>query len=419
MRVDDMILVSVDDHVIEPPDMFERHVPAKFADDAPKVVRTADGLDEWVFQGITTSTPLGMCAVVGRPREEWGWNPGTFAEMRPGCYDIHQRVRDMDVNGVLGSMCFPTMAGFNARTFVEAADKELSLVMLQAYNDWHIDDWCGTYPGRFIPLAIVPMWDVELVASEIRRTAAKGARGVSFVEAPHAYGLPSFHSDYWDPMFQALCDEDVVLCCHIGGGGNLVTLADDAPIDNQVVLPTQLSVMMAQDLLFGPVLRKFPSLRVALSEGGVGWIPYYLDRADRHYTNQTWIGQDFGDKLPSEVFKEHVLACFITDPSGLMMRHRIGVERVSWECDYPHTDSTWPDSAEMLMSEMRGADVPDDEINMITYENSCRFFRWDPFAGVAKERATVGALKALATDVDLTVRSRYEFKARYEAEVSA
>src|SRR4051794_28473647 len=343
MRTEDMILVSIDDHVIEPPDMFERHVPARYADEAPKVVRTADGLDEWVFQGITTSTPLGMCAVVGRPREEWGWDPGTFAEMRPGCYDIHQRVRDMDVNGVLGSMCFPTMAGFNARTFVEAADKELSLVMLQAYNDWHIEEWCGTYPGRFIPLAIVPMWDVGLVASEIRRTAAKGVRGVSFVEAPHAYGLPSFHSDYWDPMFQALCDEDVVLCCHIGGGGNLVTLAEDAPIDNQVVLPTQLNVMMAQDLLFGPVLRKFPNLRVALSEGGVGWIPYYLDRADRHYTNQTWIGQDFGDKLPSEVFKEHVLACFITDPSGLMMRERIGVDRLSWECDYPHTDSTWPD----------------------------------------------------------------------------
>ena len=414
MQTDDMILVSIDDHVIEPPNMFEGHVPAKYVDQAPAVVRSPEGLDEWIFQGIQTSTPLGMCAVVGRPRSEWGWDPGTYAEMRPGCYDVHARIRDMDANGVLGSMCFPTMAGFNARTFVEAKDKDLSLVMLQAYNDWHIDDWCGSYPGRFIPLAIVPMWDVELVVDEIRRVAKKGARGVSFVEAPHSYGFPSFHSDYWDPMFKALSEEQVVLCCHIGGGGKLVVMASDAPIDNQVILPTQLSVMLAQDLLFGPVLRKFPDLKVALSEGGIGWIPYYLDRADRHYTNQTWIGQDFGGKLPSDVFREHVLACFITDPSGLALRHKVGIDRVAWECDYPHTDSTWPDSAETLMGEFREAGVPDDEINMITYENSCKFFRWDPFVNTSKEEATVGALKTSASDVDLTVRSKTEYKERYE-----
>src|SRR5262249_33133752 len=169
MKTDDMILVSIDDHVIEPPDMFDKHVPKRYADQAPRVVRTEDDLDEWVFQGVRTSTPLGMCAVVGRPRSEWGFSPGTYAEMRPGCYDINERVRDMDVNGVFGSMCFPTMAGWNARTFVEAADKELSLIMLQAYNDWHIDEWCGSYPGRFIPLAIIPMWDVDLVVDEIRR----------------------------------------------------------------------------------------------------------------------------------------------------------------------------------------------------------------------------------------------------------
>ncbi|HZQ58958.1 MAG TPA: hypothetical protein VFA84_13035, partial [Acidimicrobiales bacterium] len=162
MQMQDMILVSIDDHMIEPPDMYRHHVPAKWLGDVPRVVRNDAGVDEWVFQGQRTSTPFGMAATVGWPHDEWGFNPGAFSELRPGCFDVHERVRDMNVNGVLASMCFPTMAGFNARTFTEAMDKELSLVMLQAYNDWHIDEWCAAYPGRFIPLGIVPMWDIDL-----------------------------------------------------------------------------------------------------------------------------------------------------------------------------------------------------------------------------------------------------------------
>jgi predicted TIM-barrel fold metal-dependent hydrolase len=416
MLTEDMILVSIDDHVIEPPDMFERHVPEKWKDAAPRVERKSDGTDAWMFQGIETSTPFGMCAVVTWPKEEWGWDPGTFGDIRPGCYDVHERVRDMNVNGVLASMNFPTMAGFNARTFYEAADKDLAYVMLQAYNDWSIDEWAGSYPGRFIPMAIVPMWDIELTVKEIRRVEAKGCRAISFVEAPHALGVPSLLNDYWDPMLAALSESGSSLCMHIGASGGLVTLAPEAPIDHAIILPTQLSLMAAQDLLFGPALRKFPDLKIALSEGGIGWIPYYLDRADRHYRNQVWTGQDFGGKLPSEVFREHVLACFITDPSGLKLRHEIGIDLLAWECDYPHTDTTWPNSPEVLMAEFEGAGVTDEEINKITFENSCRFFDFDPFASIPKDKATVGALRALAQDVDTSVVSKVEYRERYAAQ---
>jgi predicted TIM-barrel fold metal-dependent hydrolase len=414
MKIDDMILVSIDDHVIEPPDMFQRHVPERWKADAPRVERDGQGNDQWMFQGIATSTPFGMCAVVSWPKEEWGWDPGTFGEIRPGCYDVHQRVRDMNANGVLASMNFPTMAGFNARTFVEAADKDLSLVMLQAYNDWIIDEWCGSYPGRFIPIAIVPMWDPQLCAQEVRRVAAKGCRAISFVEAPHAFGLPSLLTDHWDPMFAAMSESQSVLCMHIGASGSLVTLAPEAPVDHQIILPTQLTLMATQDILFGPLLRKFPDLKIALSEGGIGWIPYYLDRADRHYQNQIWTGQDFGGKMPSDVFREHVLACFITDPAGLKLRHDIGVDLLAWECDYPHTDTTWPESPEKLFAEFQNAQVSDEEINKITFENSCRFFGFDPFVRTPKIQATVGALRALAGDVDLSTISKAEFRSRYE-----
>jgi predicted TIM-barrel fold metal-dependent hydrolase len=416
MQKDDMILVSIDDHVIEPPDMYRRHVPAKWLDEVPKVVRNQQGVDEWVFQGQATSTRFGMSATVGWPREEWGFHPGAFTELRPGCFDVHDRVRDMNANGVLASMCFPTMAGFNARTFTEATDKELSLVMLQAYNDWHIEEWCGAYPGRFIPLGILPMWDVDLAVAEIRRLSKKGFRSISFLEAPHAQGWPSFLSGHWDPMLAALVDENMVLSLHIGGAWDIVRLAPEAGVDHMIVIPSQLTMLTAQDLLFGPTLRRFPELRVALSEGGIGWIPFYLDRIDRHFQNQSWIDTSFGEgKLPSDVFREHFLACYITDPSGLKLRHEIGMDVIAWECDYPHTDTTWPDSPEFSWSEFEQAGCSGEEIDKITWQNATRFFDWDPFAQIEKGKANVGSLRALAADVDTTRMPRAEWKKRNEA----
>jgi predicted TIM-barrel fold metal-dependent hydrolase len=412
-----MILVSIDDHFIEPPDMWKNHVPKKWLDDVPKVVRNAQGVDEWVFQGQATSTSFGMAATVGWPAEEWGYNPGAYTELRPGCFDVHERVKDMNANGVLAGMNFPTMAGWNARTFAEGPNRELGLVMLRAYNDWVLDEWCAAYPGRFIPLGLVPVWDADLAAEEIHRIAKKGCRSVSFLEMPHVQGYPSYLSGYWDPMLTALCDTNQVLSLHIGAGFGVLRTAPEAPVDHQMILACQISAITAQDLLFGPTLRKFPDLKVALSEGGIGWIPFYFDRIDRHFENQKWLhdAQDFGGKTPSEVFRDHILACYISDPSGLLLRDRIGIDNIAWECDYPHTDTTWPVSPEFAWKELQDAGAGDDEIHKITWQNACRFFDWDPFKHTPKDQATVGALRALATDVDVTRMPKAEWRKRNEA----
>ncbi len=289
--------------------------------------------------------------------------------------------------------------------------------MMQAYNDWAIDEWCAAYPGRFIPLGMVPNWDPELAAAEVHRLAGKGCRSISFLETPHVYGLPSFMSGHWDPMLKAICDTNMVLSLHIGAGFEVIRRPQEAPIDHLMVLATQIAAITAQDLLFGPTLRQFPDLRVALSEGGIGWVPFYLDRIDRHWTNQSWLhnGDEFGGKLPSEVFRDHFLACFITDPSGLELRHRIGMDVIAWECDYPHTDTTWPESPEFSWKEFQNAECTEDEIHQMTYQNACRFFDWDPFVDVARENATVGALRNRASDVDTTRMSRAEWKKQNEA----
>jgi hypothetical protein len=164
---------------------------------------------------------------------------------------------------------------------------------------------------------------------------------------------------------------------------------------------------------------RFPNLKVAMSEGGIGWIPFLLDRIDRHISNHSWTGLDLGGGNGSDLFRKNFLGCFITDPSALRLRDRIGIEAIAWECDFPHSDSTWPHSPEELMGECIGAGLSDREIEQISWENACRFFRFDPFAGISRRDATVGALRAMAGDVDTTTTSRVDYRRRYLERVGA
>jgi predicted TIM-barrel fold metal-dependent hydrolase len=414
MNVDDLILISIDDHVIEPGNMFDNHVPSKYRNLAPKVVRDANGMEVWEFQGAVQGS-AGLNAVVSWPKDEWGLDPTTFAEMRPGAYDVNERIRDMNHNGVLASMNFPTMAGFSGKFFHQAPDKDLALVMLKAYNDWHIDEWCASHPGRFLGCGLLPLWDPASTVAEIRRLKDKGFYAVTLPEMPHLDDWPSYHNlDYWGPVFDALSDTGLVMCLHIGQGFGAIRTAPEAPIDNLIILSNQISLLAAQDLLWGGAFLRYPKLKVAWSEGGVGWIPFYLNRCDRHYTNQTWLGHDFGGKLPSEIFREHSLACYISDPASLRIRDVVGIDSIAWECDYPHSDSVWPGAPEFLLGELNAAGCSDEEIDKITWQNSARFLGYSPFDVIAKENATVGALRALSPDVDETIRSRSEWRARYE-----
>jgi predicted TIM-barrel fold metal-dependent hydrolase len=407
-----MILISVDDHLVEPPDLFDGHIPDRWRDRAPHVVRQPDGSEVWAFEGSTIPN-IGLNAVAGRPKEEYGIEPTAYDEMRPGCFDIHERVKDMNAGGVLASMCFPSFPGFSGRLFSATDDKDLALDVLRAYNDWHVDTWCAAYPGRFIPMGLPVLWDPQLAADEVRRLAAKGVHSVTFTENPATLGYPSFHSDHWDPLWRACTDEDVVLSIHLGSSGQLAITAPDAPVDVMITLQPMNICQAAADLLWSRVLKQFPGIRIALSEGGTGWIPYFLDRIDRTYEmHHRWTGQDFGDELPSEVFRRHFLTCFIADPVGLQLRHLIGLDNIAWECDYPHSDSSWPSAPEELAAVSETADVRDNELAKITHENAMRWYRFDPFAHRAKADSTVAALRAEAGDHDVAIRA-YD-KGRFE-----
>jgi hypothetical protein len=179
---------------------------------------------------------VGLNAVAGRVPEEYGLDPTSFDQMRPGATTSTSAIRDMNVNGVLGSLNFPSFTGFTGQLFYTCDDKDIALELLQAYNDWHIDEWCGTYPGRMIPLAVPPIWDPELMAAEVRRVPRRAATRSPSPRTPRSSGLPSFHSEHWDPFWQACVETDTVVCLHIGSSSQLVSTSSDAPIDTLITL---------------------------------------------------------------------------------------------------------------------------------------------------------------------------------------
>jgi hypothetical protein len=252
-------------------------------------------------------------------------------------------------------------------------------------------------------MAILPIWDPGLMAEEIRRVSAKGCHAVAFSDNPNVKGLPSIHNGAWEPFWKAACDHDMVINCHIGTGAAAPHPSMESPIDAWLTSMPISIAHSAADWLQLRALQRYP-LKIALSEGGIGWIPYFLERADFTFKHHSmWTHTDFGGRLPSEVFREHFISCFIDDQFGVKNRAAIGVDTICYECDYPHADTVWPEAPEYLMAGFEGCS--DEEIDKMTHRNAMRAYSYDPFAQIARQDCTVGALRAQAAHVDVSPRS--------------
>ena len=194
--------------------------------------------------------------------------------MRLGFYEPKARLEDMDLSGTFAQLCFPSFPGFAGTKFLQAKDKDLSLHCVMAYNDFILDEWCAAAPGRLLPMCLLPLWDVELAVSEFDRVVKRGAKAISFVENPAPLGLPSFHTDHWDPLMSRMAEVGTPLCLHFGTSGVKQPMSPDAPHPVEVALVGTNSMYALVDILFSPLLHNHPSLKIVLSEGGIGWIPY-------------------------------------------------------------------------------------------------------------------------------------------------
>ena len=371
-------IISVDDHITEPATVWSDRLPSKYADVGPRIHRLPvkqmtfvggtfsaipgekgeDGpLADWWFYEDLRRPLTRLDTAVGFSRDEVILAGITYDEMRQGSYKLKERLEDMDTACIEASLCFPTFPRFCGQTFYEAKDKELAMLCVRAYNDWMVEEWCGESGGRMLPLCIVPLWDPVAAAAEVRRNAARGVHAVCFSEIPTNLGLPSIHDKdgYWKPFFAACNETATTINMHIGSGSKMPSTSPDAPAAVGSTLTFANCCFSMVDWLMSGVFTEFPNLKIAYSEGQIGWIPYILERANNVWEeNRGWGG--IADKVlvpPSQLFKEHIYGCYFDDTHGLRSLEEIGVDNVTFECDYPHSDSTWPHTAKIAAEQTR------------------------------------------------------------------
>jgi len=393
-------IISVDDHVVEPPDLWTSRLPAKYQDRCPRVERDSavfnfEGgeftyqkgvpggaeCDWWLYDDLVYPFPK-LSAASGF--ETLDVEPVTFDQIRPGGWKQADRLADMTANHVDVSLCFPNvLPRFCGQTFLEREDKELALLCVQAYNNWMIDEWCaGDARGRLIPLTLIPLWDPAAAALEVHRCADKGSFAVAFSENPYHLGLPSIHDKdrFWDPFLTACQETDTVVCMHIGSSSKMPTTSPDAPFSVSSTITFANAMGSMCDYILSGVFVRFPRLRVSYAEGQVGWMPYIIERMDKIWAERG--DASFGIDLPeppSTYIPGHVWGCIFDDEIGLKNRDVIGMDQICFEVDFPHADSTFPHTLEVATRICDAAGLADEEVYKLMRGNAIECFGLERF----------------------------------------
>jgi predicted TIM-barrel fold metal-dependent hydrolase len=405
-------LISADDHIIEPPGLWLTRVPKQYHGSCPQV-REDDRGEAWFFDGKRIEVG-GNVVWAGVPETEVDPRAVRYADMPDATYDASARVALMNDQGVLASIPFPSMPRFCGQEFSECRDRELGLTCIRAYNDFMIDEWNAASPARMIANILIPFWDPVLAAKEIDRMAERGARGVCFSENFAALGWPSIHRSYWDPVFDACVANEMPLSVHVGSSSKIPTTGRDAPALLASVTTNSLASMTFLDFALSPVFVKHPRLRVTLSEGGIGWVPYTLSQLDRNVRHYDYFNRfemqfrdmldvDFieraqaskmwphGDKRARDVYKEFFRGCFIADSHALSREtiDAVGSDCFIAEADYPHLDSTYPNTLKQLDDLLEG--LTDEDQHRLRQANGAEWYRLDLAAMVREVESHGGS----------------------------
>ncbi|MEX0768381.1 MAG: amidohydrolase family protein [Microthrixaceae bacterium] len=392
------LIISVDDHILEPRTLWQEQLPPSMRERGPRVVREKVSLefkgghygftrndeagklcDLWLFDDLVMPTGL-LHAAVGYAAEDQINVPAIYEDFRPGTYDRTARLLDMDHNHVEAAINYPnTFPRFAGQGFAERSDKELAMACLQIYNDWMIEDWCGgDGAGRLIPLTLVPLWDPVLAAAEVRRCAAKGSYAIGFSENPSKLGCASMHSGEWDVLWDACMETDTTVSMHIGSSSTMPSTSPDAPLGVSMALSSQNAQGSLTDWVFSGTLSRFPSLKISFSESQIGWMPYLIERMDIVASEGAAAGVKL-DQLPSEIVKNRVWGCVFDDQHGLKSREAVGLEHILFETDYPHTDGTWPESRSVAHRLCSGANMDAVECYEFMRGNAIRAYGLERF----------------------------------------
>jgi predicted TIM-barrel fold metal-dependent hydrolase len=369
-------VISTDDHIIEPEGLFDGRLAKGFEDRTPKLVQTENEA-AWHIPGTPKPIAMsGLSTAAGQKETEFSPKSKTFDAMRPGCYDPRERLKDMDIDGVDAQVTFPTLPGLAGATFIEIEDKPYAAALISAYNDWLVDEWQAADPERIIGAGILPLWDPKASAAELRRINGRGLRCISLPSHPGTLGIPAFPDPAWEPIWDAMEETGVPAEIHIVSGKQDVSFLQDSagsPAEVFVCMAPSSNMQVVATLLFSGILRKHPKLKFISAESGIGWLPYFIERADyTHRKHQFWTGTQI-DVTPSDLFRQSIYANFISDRAGIELRNEIGVDNIMLGTDYPHTDSSWPDTQRIVKEQM--GDIPDEDRAKICWKNAVRVFQ--------------------------------------------
>ncbi len=385
-------IVSVDDHLVEHPRVWQDRIPAQFRDEAPRI-KEVNGMHLWHYDGTVFPT-IGLNAVAGKPREQWGLDPVRYEDMIPGCYDPAARVKDMDLDGEQAALCFPSFPGFGGGTFFRAKDKARS-PPCACRRGTTSTSTSGAGPRRTGSSRWRSCRSGTSTCAWPRPSGpSRRARGRSRSRTPPCRwacprstpttGTRSGRCGAETGTRRCRCTSGPVRSCPASSfmafklTAKEMTAASGVEDGAVYVIPTILfsSNLMwtTVDLLFSGALQKFPNLTFSLAEGGIGWIPYLLERSDYTWDRHRWYQDIDKESRPSDLFRKHFYGCFIDDEHGLENRHAIGIDRITMEIDFPHSDSNWPNSRKRAAEAL--ANIPDDEVEMIVETNARRMLHF-------------------------------------------
>ena len=368
------LIISSDSHVFEPPDLWTTRIDAAFRERAPRMQRVGD-VDQLVVEGTQAIAGIGLISNAGTRFDapQTISAHGRFEEVHQGGYDPAQHLKDMQLDGVAGEVLYPSQGLF----YFKVADTQLMSAIFRAYNDW-LAEFCRTDPARLKGIAMINLDDVQDGIKELQRTARMGFAGAMISEYP----LEDRRYDRaeYEPFWAAAQDLDMPLSLHtatrrqgkIRGIGEK-TIYDASSRATKVFYP---ATSMC-DMIFSGVFERYPRLKLVIVEFELAWVPHLLATMDYTYRerHEEAFYRFTGDRYPSDFFHRHVLLSFQEDAIGIRLRDVIGVDNMMWGSDYPHSESTFPKSREILEQILAG--VAADERAKIVGENAARLYHFD------------------------------------------
>ena len=366
-------VISADSHMLEPADLWIERLPAQYRDNAPHVYFDEDK-KTWLFgcEGIPPIPAAALFAAGKSDQELADHQKAGLDAARPGGWDPAERLKDMAIDGIAADVLYTSLA-FNLFWITDGPFQE---ACFRVYNDW-LAEFCSYAPDRFVGLGLISLYDVDHAVAELQRIRNQGLRGAMIWCSPPAE--MSYAGRYHDPFWAAAQDLDMPISLHIltGQAGASRGLAATSTDNRYVRLSTSTYEIQQSlaEMIFSGTFERFPNLKIVSAENHIGWIPFFLQRADGGWTRFRYVDPTDLTMLPSEYFRRNIWATFIKDRAGLHSIDLIGADNVMWSSDYPHTASTWPRSLEVIEQEFVG--VSEEDKAKIGRDNAAKLYGFD------------------------------------------